>query len=165
MEGGKAKEEGPGLRVRCEFVCGPNGSAASRVTSKPAVRRSIDVSALAAKWSSSGTAGTESHRHAGPARHDRQSGTVNRSTLNRSTGYALIYRVCPRWCVHMPCGRSIRSILLRVRGALCPPSHPKCMSTCTPGIDGILRVASDENRLRQWLRIHYFAFTTRSSLV
>ena len=40
--------------MRCEFVCGPNGSAASRVTSKPAVRRSIDLSAPAAKWSSSG---------------------------------------------------------------------------------------------------------------
>ena len=27
VEGGKAKEEG--LRVRCEFVCGPNGTATS----------------------------------------------------------------------------------------------------------------------------------------
>ena len=40
--------------MRCEFVCGPNGSAASRVTSKPAVRRSIDLSAPSSKWSSSG---------------------------------------------------------------------------------------------------------------
>eukprot|EP01043_Picozoa_sp_COSAG02_P004459 COSAG02_NODE_116_length_35392_cov_302.150001_15_plen_173_part_00 len=55
--------------------------------------------------------------------HDRQSGTVNRSTLNRSTGYAVIYRVCPRRCVHMPCGRSIRSILLRVRGGIRHTMH------------------------------------------
>ena len=52
VEGGKAKEEG--LRVRCEFVCGPSGTATSLATPRPAVRRSIDLSAPAAKWSSSG---------------------------------------------------------------------------------------------------------------